>query len=370
MNIVSEALEPPPSSLKYLPQLDSVRAFAVLLVLWHHWRPQLRAPGSLGVWIFFVLSGFLITRILLKARRDTATENRKSLVNFYIRRFLRIFPLYYFVLIVSFAVSAAFRINWYWYASYLQNFMMIMAGKDDYIFGTHLWSLAVEEQFYVVWPLIALFAPRIVLLPLILLSIALAVATRYYCTHIGWSTFEVYIFTPASLDTLGCGALLAYFVTYRPKQVVWLRWISLAIGVGIVGASLLFKFRVGSTGMLPLIMGLSSLWLVSIASDGVPGRLGQLISLAPLIYIGRISYGIYVYHYFVPIVLEPYFKRYSISPGDPLFLVICFFATMIVASLSWFLMEKPINELKDKLAGSPPPSKPKDNLSLNDASAG
>src|SRR5262249_27250718 len=143
MNILSDSLKPPPSSLSYLPQLDTVRAFAVLLVLWHHWCQPRHAPGPLGVWIFFVLSGYLITRILLKSRRDTSAENKHALKNFYIRRFLRIFPLYYFVLILSFAASAAFRANWYWYATYLQNFMMIMGPKGSYIFGMHLWSLAV-----------------------------------------------------------------------------------------------------------------------------------------------------------------------------------------------------------------------------------
>src|SRR5690348_11558507 len=111
MNSLSDPLKPPPSSLSYLPQLDSVRAFAVGLVVWHHWWQPRHAPGALGVWIFFVLSGFLITRILLKSRSSTAAENRRQMLIFYIRRFLRIFPLYYFVLLLSFAASAAFRAN-------------------------------------------------------------------------------------------------------------------------------------------------------------------------------------------------------------------------------------------------------------------
>ena len=134
----------------------------------------------IGVWIFFVLSGFLITRILFTSRHDAARDSRRALSNFYVRRFLRIFPLYYFVLLVAFATSAAFRNDWYWYAAYLQNFRMIFNNGQTYIFATHLWSLAVEEQFYVVWPLIALFAPRILLLPINLLAIVAASATRYY----------------------------------------------------------------------------------------------------------------------------------------------------------------------------------------------
>jgi peptidoglycan/LPS O-acetylase OafA/YrhL len=102
-------------------------------------------------------------------------------------------------------------------------------------------------------------------------------------------------------------------------------------------------------------MGLLSVWMVSMAADGVGGLVGRAISFQPLIYIGRISYGIYVYHYFVPTVLEPLFERFQIAHGSLVFVAICFVVTMIVSSLSWFLMEKPINSLKDKFAGSSAP---------------
>jgi peptidoglycan/LPS O-acetylase OafA/YrhL len=125
---------------------------------------------------------------------------------------------------------AAFRLDWPWYVSYLQNFRMIMADKTDVIFGTHLWSLAVEEQFYIFWPLLMLFAPRRLLLPLILLAVLFGIGIRIYLARIGWAPFEVYIFTPSNLDTLGLGALLAYFVTYLPQHVVKLRWSALILG--------------------------------------------------------------------------------------------------------------------------------------------
>lgn len=401
MNIVSEALEPPPSSLKYLPQLDSIRALAVLLVLGHHWFQPAHAPGPVGVWIFFALSGFLITRILLKSRGETAAKNREAIRTFYIRRFLRIFPLYYFVLLLAFVASlyvlnsdsppasnvpaspqattinpethettpqlhgfdelreslVSFRADWLWYVAYLQNFKMIEATKYDVIFGTHLWSLAVEEQFYVFWPLLMLFAPRRALLPLISIAIMVGVAIRFYLAYIGWDKFEVYIFTPSNLDTLGLGALLAYFVTYIPQRVVRLRWTALALGFLAFGAALVIKKLFGGNSVLPLSTGLITLWMVSMAADGVPGILGRIISWPPIIYIGRISYGIYVYHYFVPIVMRPTFDRMGIAEGNVKFAAICFVITMIVASLSWFLMEKPINELKDKFAGNTHPTK-------------
>ncbi len=365
MNILSDGLKPPASSLSYLPQLDTVRALAVLLVLWTHWLPTWHTPGSRGVWIFFVLSGFLITRILLKSRRETKTENRHALYTFYVRRFLRIFPLYYFVLFLALFGSALFRADWPWYVTYLQNFKIIMAGKAP-VFGTHLWSLAVEEQFYVFWPLIALFAPRVVLLPIISTAIAAAVGIRFVLYHLGWSEFQIFIFTPSNLDTLGLGAMLAYFATYRKQQVVTLRRGALMAAFVALGVETLVRAawgRASSTWLLPLPMGLFSVWMVSAAADGVRGLAGRVMSLPPLIYLGRISYGIYVYHFFVPDVLEPFLTRFHLL-GDGLALVairfaIYFAATIIVASLSWFLMEKPINSLKDKFADTSAPLKAK-----------
>lgn len=362
MNILSDGLKPPASSLSYLPQLDSVRALAVLLVLWTHWLPTRHAPGSLGVWIFFVLSGFLITRILLKSRRETTAENQRAMVNFYVRRFLRIFPLYYFVLFVAFFGSALFRADWYWYVTYLQNFRFILAEKGDPLFGTHLWSLAVEEQFYIFWPLMILFASRTLLLPMISTAVAAAVGIRFLLSYLGWSEFEIYVFTPSNLDTLGLGAMLAYLVTYRREQVVTFRWAAFALGVVTLAAAIVARFAVGRAGyacLLPLPMGLLSVWMISLTADGVRGLAGRIISWSPFIYIGRISYGIYVYHFFVPELLEPFLERFHLV-GDGFALVairftIYFVVTMIVASLSWFLMENPINSLKDKFAGSSAP---------------
>lgn len=374
MNILSDGLKPPASSLKYLPQLDSVRALAVLLVLWTHWLPTRHAPGSLGVWIFFVLSGFLITRILLKSRHETTAENQHAMYIFYVRRFLRIFPLYYFVLFLAFFGSALFRADWYWYVTYLQNFRFILAEKGDQLFGTHLWSLAVEEQFYIFWPLMILFARRNLLLPMISTAAASAVGIRFLLSFLGWSEFEIYVFTPSNLDTLGLGALLAYFVTYRREQVMAFRWAAFALGVVALAAALGSRFVVGRATyacLLPLPMGLLSVWMISLTAEGVRGLAGRIISWSPFIYIGRISYGIYVYHFFVPELLEPLLQRFNLV-GDGLALVlirfvIYFAVTMIVASLSWFLMEKPINSLKDRFTDSSAPAKAKRTIGTAEA---
>jgi peptidoglycan/LPS O-acetylase OafA/YrhL len=347
---------PPPEragSLHYLPQLDAVRAFAVSLVLWHHWYGPPEIPlGPIGVWIFFVISGFLITRILLNSRSDTSQGNRRALLTFYVRRVLRILPLYYLVLLIGFATSASLRATWPWYAAYLQNFKVMLNENDPLIFGPHLWSLAVEEQFYLLWPLAILFAPRILLLPMIASAVALAIASRIVCTQMGWTAFQVYAFTPNNLDTLGLGALLAYFVTHRPKQVIVLRRFALIAGLIVWLAVAQFKVHMLAFRLMAMPTALITLWMIARIWQGIGGLAGRAMAFPPSVFMGRISYGIYIYHHFVPGLLKPLLHRFQIEEREALFIAICFVATISIATLSWFLFENPINSLKDKFSVS------------------
>ena len=352
--------ESPPTAgpRSYLPQLDAVRAFAVMLVLWNHWCGGEHDPfGPIGVWIFFVVSGFLITRILLSARRESARESRDALLKFYSRRALRIFPLYYFVLLLSFALSARFRADAWWYVAHLQNFRMMQAAEPTSIFGVHFWTLAVEQQFYLAWPLIVLFAPRALLLPAIALAVALAVASRWACAAAGWTDFQAYVFTPNNLDTLGCGAILAHFASHRPEKLVRLRRLALGAGLAVFAVTLLVRVPILSADLSALPTGLVALWLIAHVLDGVRGPAGRLFSFPPSIYLGRISYGIYVYHFFVPGALKPLLRRAGVEEGGALFVVACLVVTVAVASVSWFLLEKPIGSLKNRFqlpaGGSP-----------------
>jgi peptidoglycan/LPS O-acetylase OafA/YrhL len=155
-------------SLEHIPQLDLLRAIAVTLVIISHWLPgshvlnRYTPNGMLGVVIFFVLSGYLITRILLSLRvksRQGLLLKGKAVRNFYVRRALRIVPLYFAVLgIVTALDVGSFRENWAWHWTYLSNIYFYFHPGD--ISGYHIWTLSVEEQFYLVWPLIILFMPR------------------------------------------------------------------------------------------------------------------------------------------------------------------------------------------------------------------
>src|SRR5208337_4189358 len=146
--------------------LDGIRALAVIAVMIQHFDPgtvRWIKLGHVGVRVFFVLSGFLITGILLQARQSAEIDGLSKwrvLRNFYARRFLRIFPIYYLVILVTWVAGIAeMRESVGWNLSYLSNFYFYQRGTGNYSV-THLWSLAVEEQFYLLWPLLILFLPR------------------------------------------------------------------------------------------------------------------------------------------------------------------------------------------------------------------
>ena len=204
------------TTLAYAPALDGVRALAVALVLYQHWidHPWLDrhlpiSTGLVGVKLFFVLSGLLITRILLVTRFGERSTLGVGLRSFYLRRALRIFPLYYGVLLVLALTSAPFRDLWPWYVTYLQNLRMVQAGH--FLFASHLWTLAIEEQFYLVWPLLVFTLPARRIGPVLLMMVPLAVGWRVVgAALLRWNDLQVGLLTLSSLDSVGLGGLLAW----------------------------------------------------------------------------------------------------------------------------------------------------------------
>ncbi len=191
----------------YMPQLDGIRAIAAGLVVFSHFFPPSTVHdatnwGYVGVRLFFVLSGFLITGILLDAREITATPRAEILKNFYARRALRIFPIYYLTLFVL--IGIGYLVNASEIAAYLTytaNWYIIWHGPDD-LQAVHFWSLAVEEQFYVVWPWLILLLPRRYVLPAIIAAICLAVAVRFTLVMQRTSVIAITFNTVGCLDAL------------------------------------------------------------------------------------------------------------------------------------------------------------------------
>lgn len=355
-----------PTPGAHLVQLDALRAFAVMGVLVYHYAPATKsiAPfGLYGVRLFFVLSGFLITGILL--RGDTGDRVR-TLRQFYARRFLRIFPAYYLVLFVAAALAVpGIRAGLGWHAGYLSNYWFIFHHWQSPNYAGHLWSLAVEEQFYIVAPMIILFAPRRHLTRILLVAAAAAIAYRAGAFAAGVNNATPSIATVDCLDSLGLGALLAV-TRSRGLSDRWTRW-ALSIGVLLLAVSIsasqmfdrgfssnLLVFRYVYKGMLDVqtvsqdtAVALIGVWLVAGASRGFRGLAGKVLSSSPLVYLGTISYGIYLYHYFMIWVFRREFGWIRKEhPNQAVYFLALTAATIAVASISWFAFERPINGLK------------------------
>jgi peptidoglycan/LPS O-acetylase OafA/YrhL len=353
-----------PTPGAHLVQLDSLRAFAVIGVLVTHYLPRSTTvfqAGFFGVRLFFVLSGFLITGILL---RPGTLDRVRTLRQFYARRFLRIFPAFYLVLLLMAALAVpGIRSGFGWYAGYLSNFLFIFHfAHQRGNYAQPFWSLAVEEQFYLVAPAVVLFAPRRHLKTILLAAAAVAIAYRAGAVYAGWNENAPTYAPTACLDSLGLGALLAV-TRSQGLSDRWTRW-ALVLGLPLLTlyvADVFFtyhlpqdrlqhwSYRLLHYGPVYRDTGLAlvGVWLIAGASRGFGGLAGKLLSFAPLVYLGTISYGIYLYHFFMIWVFQREFgwvrERH---PGQAVYFVVLSLATVAVASLSWFAYERPINGLK------------------------
>ena len=340
----------------YMPQLDGLRAIAVTLVFFHHWTTVGHGLGIIGVQLFFVLSGFLITGILLGERREVENGAQSvgfSMRQFYMRRFLRIFPLYYFCLLV-FIVLGRFEIRqtFPWHFIYLSNIYFCLRGEFWGPFS-HFWSLAVEEQFYLFWPCLVLLASRKRLPAILVALIVLAPITRVITFLSGHENFvQTNTMVWANLDTLGMGALIACILT-EPESLQqharhWLNWAVPVCAIEIV----LARFVPAAAVWLwldPLAVAIVSVWAVWTASIGFTGVIGRCLSHPVMVYLGRISYGLYVWHMFAPAFLRNILHALHLPDSfnvGVIGFILNFGWTVVAASLTWFLLEKPINSLK------------------------
>jgi peptidoglycan/LPS O-acetylase OafA/YrhL len=338
----------------YRPRLDGLRAIAVLAVLASHFWSGPYGIGHLGVRLFFVLSGYLITAQVLRMRADA--HGRRSplteLRNFYVRRVLRLWPAYFV------ALSAALIGNWGWIRAVASWHLLfgsniLFAVRDAYVphFTAPWWSLAVEEQFYLLWPVLMIAPRRRLILPIAITCIAVAALWRLGLGETGYGpeTVAYWVLLPASLDALAGGALLAIVTNTE-----WHRWLKAAAWIVVIAAPAYYKGKIYFAGDALLIESLLTVPLVAIvaaATSKNKGGSGEVLELSPLRFLGKISYGIYLYHLFVQMGLahlaeslprlEPY-----VVPNGPWKFVICTLATIGAASLSWFCLELPANRLK------------------------
>ena len=366
----------------HVPALDGLRGLAILLVLMNNLYPGypdryadrivylVSNTGWSGVDLFFVLSGFLITGILYDSR-----GTRHYFQTFYARRFLRIFPLAYLYLALIFLVVARvaplapheardLASSEWWYWAYLANWKIAFHGIASQLEPTMFWSLAVEEQFYLLWPLVVMLLDRRRLVALCIGMIVAALALR-----IGWHIIDpgkqareaLYVLTPARMDGLAMGALLAIGLRHEGAAARIQRWSKPLLLAALTVVALLFVWRKGLLASDPVVqtlgysvigVGAAALLVLSIAAPaGSP--LGRVFTHPVMRFFGRYSYGMYVFQGLVRYVAwpRPYVKDPPLIFGSqiPAATAICIALsaiTVAIAVLSWNLYERHFLSLK------------------------
>jgi peptidoglycan/LPS O-acetylase OafA/YrhL len=353
-------------SRQHAGQLDGLRAVAVAAVLFSHTIDENYAVGrfmffefgSYGVYLFFALSAYLITAQLIasaRARRRAGDGIGKPLRSFYAKRALRLLPAYYLALIGATVIDLGdLRGEFPWHAAMLSEWLFAIDPITEYTSPAgHFWTLSVEWQFYLVWPLLILTV-RERFIPWVIGAVLLLSA---------WSWSPLMRLPPVveranliqSLDSLMFGAALAF-----AQARGWsLRYLPLAgwIGAAVFAISLIPVIRSGDSAwhwwfiIAHEAQNLTFTALIAAAAAGMAGWAGRLLDAAPMQYIGRISYGIYLYHMFILVSYEGGTARIGV-PMIPYGIGLTLFISVIsvaAAALSWHYFELPINRLRTRL---------------------
>lgn len=333
------------------PQLDTLRAFSVIIVVFvHTMRP--RGPimsdfAPLAISLFFVLSGFLISGILLDARvrAEMADAGRGGVLgSFYMRRFLRIFPIYYAVLAVAVLLGEQATRSYLWeLVTYRQNFLLARLGHNVPPI-TPLWSLAVEEHFYLIWPPIVLFCSRPVIWGASAAMIIGSLTARAWL-QLQHATYQAMTMpTYTAVDSIALGCMLA--LLWRDKTAAARRpWLRRALVVGLaleLTRMFLFLVPIWHNDAVVRVLNtlpfaLTCMWLID---RGAQNRLPAWMANQWLAKLGLISYAVYVVHRYVM-----HFLGFDLERGFHVFFPVLA-VSILLAIASWIVYEGPINSLK------------------------
>jgi peptidoglycan/LPS O-acetylase OafA/YrhL len=355
-------------SLKRLPGVDGLRAVSIGLVLIGHasWNPDCPhefamfvrslSPAILGVDVFFAISGFLITKLLLDEERVRGTI---GLQRFYLRRFVRLMPAYYAFLLVVYLLDRSLALG-VTATEFIASLLYVRNYADGSWYTMHLWSLAVEEQFYFCWPLLCAFAPRRWRVPLALLVMAVAPAARVLSLLARKGALPSVLVPlefgfPGRTDAIMAGCLLALVLAARPALVYRLtslpalsRTVAFAAlfaisTLGFAGRAALFVVPFGGT-----VKGLAASFLVASYTLRPSGLSSRLFAWRPVEWIGQISYSLYLWQQLVLGDSQPYVRDGSVRLPAALGLL------SAGALLSYYALERPLLALRDRLRSVSP----------------
>jgi peptidoglycan/LPS O-acetylase OafA/YrhL len=334
--------------LSYMPQIDSLRAISVFIVVLSHFIPARLINteidwGNIGVRCFFVISGFLITSTLLQL--FATYRPGLAIYIFLLRRASRLFPLLFLTLFLAYILHfQEVRDSFLWHVLYLSNFYFVKIGSWHGV-TSHLWTLSVEQQFYLLWPFLLLLFFRNGIKYLLVILIFVAPCFRGVWRLFDLGDIGAWVLPPSSFDALGVGGLLAIM---RNNSI----WSRSKIYVGVFGLTVwtLSKFPIidipfiryaelGSTGISLFFM-----WLVSVCANGASGITAKLMSSRALIYTGQISYGIYIFHNFIPSLVSPFLMHRFIFVFPSSVLI-----TLVLASISYRFFETPVRNLLNEV---------------------
>jgi peptidoglycan/LPS O-acetylase OafA/YrhL len=342
-----------------LKQLDALRAFSIGLVMVEHWggdTVNALVPiggGKLGVGCFFTLSGFLITGILLQSFDSDPARPARVWRYFYVRRLLRLAPAFYAVILALVLLGIQpIASSWPWHAAYLTN-IWVALGNPSNVF----WSLAVEEQFYLLWPIAILLVPRRHLAAFIVAMIVSVLVFKFAAWELGLHSKAAQYQLYTNIPLLGAGCLLAvisgsgghtnHFEWYRGRTATLFTiaaWLAIAVAVLswlVSGRQGYFRYMTNDA-----LLSMFFAWVILNTAIGWRGIAGRIMDNAALQYVGQISYGLYLVHNWMPKVVESLFGPLPKWEAAPIVVI----ATFAVCAASWHLLEKPALSLKKYFA--------------------
>ncbi len=377
----------------YIRGFDGLRALAMFLVFLTHktlWGTESQV-GFAGVWVFFLLSGFLISGQLLSARARIeagATTLRHELRSFWIKRMLRIFPAYYtlLLLVVPFYLVMHRPVPGLpYYISYLSNFYFQFEPSAFLTTFAHLWTLAIEEQYYIFFAPLLLLVPTRFGLTACATVIVVSMVQRVVLVCLGGSALVLYVDSLVNFGLLALGGLIYVKRESLARRLrsfglarAWVGW--LAAGAVVASPPLARWIAGPSVAILQIVYvagGIAAAVLLVNVYVTQTGSLIRVLEWRPVAYFGRISYGLYLYNDYIkvdipervlhllrnhgPRGMVPSWTDRLLADGtfgnlllDAAGLVLCFALLIAVAQISWMGIELPALKLRDRLLGRRP----------------
>ncbi len=348
----------------YQPHLDGLRALAILGILFEHLDlplPVMLRCGPLSVRFFFVLTGYFITLSLWRVRGEISDtgDGGAPLGRYYLARLLRTGPPFYLSLLLGaiFGIEEV-RTNFFWLATFQVNNHIAWIGYWPSSIS-HYWSLAVQEQFYILWPLVVLLLPKRWFLSTMAAFIVFGLGFRIVCIMDSSSTLLRWVTLLGCIDSFAVGALVAYLAQAQILDKMW-RSPRLLFAMPLIAGACFYLGRALMTlpennvclALTESVDAIFLAWILASSISGMSSRYARMLSWSPLVYLGKISYGIYVYHVFIIILVSPLLVPLGMSESHNAWgrIAILIGLTLLVASFSWHWLEQPFLSWKKTIA--------------------